>query len=78
MVDLQAIPRLDAPAWLPNGQFQFLVRGAIGERYAIQVSDALTNWIQIGTITNLVNPAPFADPEASQPTRRFYRALLLP
>jgi hypothetical protein len=78
LVDLQAIPRLDAPAWLPNGQFQFLVRGAVGERYAIQASDALTNWIQIGTITNLVNPAPFADPVASQPPRRFYRALLLP
>jgi hypothetical protein len=78
LVDLQAIPRLDAPALLPNGQFQFLVRGAVGERYAIQASDALTNWIQIGTITNIVNPAPFADPAASQPPRRFYRALLLP
>jgi hypothetical protein len=78
LVDLQAIPRLDAPAWLPNGQFQFLVHGTVGERYAIQASDALTNWIPIGTITNIVNPAPFADPAASQPPRRFYRALLLP
>ena len=78
LVDLQAIPRLDAPALLPNGQFQFLVHGTVGERYAIQASDALTNWIPIGTITNIVNPAPFADPAASQPPRRFYRALLLP
>jgi len=77
LVDLEAIPRLDAPTSLANGQFQFLVRGSAGNRYAIEASDALTNWIQLGTLTNFVNPSPFIDPAATLP-HRFYRALLLP
>jgi hypothetical protein len=78
LVDLEAIPRLDSPTWAPNGSFQFQVRGSVGEHYAIEASDSLTNWIQIGTVTNFVNPTPFADPAAPQTLYRFYRALLLP
>jgi hypothetical protein len=61
-----------------NGQFQFRFRGAIGERYAIESSDNLQSWTRLWTFTNSSASSVFVDPDTTNLTNRFYRAILLP
>ena len=77
-VNIQALPRLDGCALLPNGQCQFVLHGAVGESYAIQASDDLSAWVSIATLTLANNSAPFIDAASPPASRRFYRASLLP
>jgi hypothetical protein len=78
LVNPEAIPRLDFCAWLSNGQFQFRFSGAVGERYAIEVSADLHSWSQLWMFTNAQSSAVLTDPTATNSPSRFYRALLLP
>ena len=77
-VNPEAIPRLDFCAWLSSGQSQFRFSGAVGERYAIEVSEDLHSWSQLWTFTNAQSSTVFTDPAATNSPSRFYRALLLP
>jgi len=67
-------PILTQPTWLPNRRFQLTLTGASGESYIIQAATNVTDapWVPLFT-----NPSPFTftDPNASNYTRRFYRAI---
>jgi hypothetical protein len=63
--------QLSSPAWLPNGQFQFTLRGTTNVSYSIQASTNLTDWVNV---TNWTSGAPFIDTEAGSFSRRYYRA----
>jgi hypothetical protein len=39
--------RLHSPERMPNGQFQFILAGEPGPRYAIEASDNLLEWIPL-------------------------------
>ncbi len=64
-----------------NGQFQFTVLSEPGLRFQILASDdALlprSNWVTVGTVTNLTGAVQFVDPGPRQ-ERRFYQAVELP
>jgi len=77
-VNSELVPRLDAPTMAANGQFQFRFRGAGGERYAIESSDNLQSWTRLWTFTNSTASSVFIDPDTTNLTSRFYRAILLP
>lgn len=58
----------------PGGQFNFAVSGDAGQRYVVQASTNLLNWVSLQT--NLA-PFQFADTNAANFGRRFYRAFYL-
>ena len=57
------------------GQFSFTVTGTTGDLYAVEASTNLVNWVILGTNTAPFN---FVDTNASQFSRRFYRAVYEP
>ena len=63
------------PAMLSAGQFAFTVSGTAGCNYVVQVSTNLSNWSPMATN---VPPFTFVDPNASNFSRRFYRAVAYP
>jgi hypothetical protein len=68
-------PRLDAPMFATNGNFQFTLAGVPGSRYVFQAS---TNLISRNWISLLTNQAPFIFQETISSPQRFYRAIYLP
>jgi hypothetical protein len=62
----------------PNQQSQVTVGGNIGERYSIEVSSNLINWMVVGNVTNVTGAALFLDARNTNANRCFYRARLLP
>jgi len=70
-------PTLASPILTGNGQFQFQLSGPGGNEYVIQASSNLTSWIPIAT--NVI-PADgvmtFTDPDATNYSQRFYRAVM--
>ncbi len=60
-----------------DGQFQFVLSGAAGFSYAIDVSTNLVNWTGLANITMTSPTRVFLDTTTSQPLR-FYRVRLLP
>lgn len=65
---------LGSPAFTTNNQFQFTVTGTPGTNYVVQASTNLsanTDWVSL--FTN-ASPFPFADTNAGNFPRRFYRA----
>jgi hypothetical protein len=77
LVTVDIRPSLGSLAYSTNGQFQFQLTGQVGSNYVIQASTDLTTWIPIAT--NVIPGSgfiPFADPFATNFSRRFYRATL--
>ncbi|MCX6927578.1 MAG: hypothetical protein NT154_30875 [Verrucomicrobia bacterium] len=73
------VPTLAFPARTTNGQFQFQLAGPVGSNYVIQASTDLITWTPIAT--NLFTATGFfsiTDPSATNYSRRFYRAVLVP
>jgi len=55
------------------------VSGPSGARAQLEFSMDLEAWIKLGEPVTLgTEPVPLSDPETSQPSYRFYRAVLLP
>ncbi len=69
---------LTGPAWLPNGEFQFIINTGAGLNYTIQYSTNLTDWNSIYSFTSPGGLIPVQDPNAATSPWRFYRALLNP
>ncbi len=61
-----------------NGQFKVTVRGTAGQRFAVEASSNLVNWISLDTNTFVTNSFEWSDAGASGFINRFYRALLSP
>jgi len=72
LVAVPLVPVLSDPAYVGN-QFSFVVNGAAGEMYAVEVSSNLLNWIGLAT-----NVAPFTNvqPVDAETPQTFYRARL--
>jgi hypothetical protein len=47
-----------------------------GMAFEVQSSTDLERWLPVATVTNLTGALEFTDPDAANPSRRFYRALL--
>lgn len=71
-------PRLFEPEMLAGGGFRTLIEGNLNRSYALETSDNLTNWTQLGTVLCTNRGTPFIDPTATQSGQRFYRARLVP
>jgi hypothetical protein len=72
------VPGLGAPA-VTNGSLRFTITGSANERVAIQRSTNLVNWTPV--VTNTIGPngsVSFSDAFATNRTRGFYRAQVIP
>jgi len=70
-------PRLTAIKPANGPGFEFNLTGQPGFNYTIEGSTNLTHWMQIFTLTNSGRVSLFADADATNFTRRFYRAVQL-
>jgi len=61
-----------------NHTFQLQVSGVAGRSYYVLATTNFTDWSNLGTNAAVSNLLDFADPAASNFTRRFYRAIELP
>jgi len=57
--------------------FRLTLTGEFGKQYEILASADLVNWIQAGTLTNVYGTSQFTDGDATNQSRRFYRAAVL-
>lgn len=57
-----------------DGNFEFTVSGATGEKYVVEASSDLTSWAPVATNTV---PFTFVDTDASSFSKRFYRSYYL-
>jgi hypothetical protein len=62
------------PGWTGGG-FGITLTAPPGGQYKIQGSANLLEWVPLGTLSTTNTQTQFTDPEASQFSRRFYRAL---
>jgi hypothetical protein len=72
------VPALGAPA-VANGSLRFTITGSASERVAIERSTNLVNWTPV--VTNTIGPdgsVSFSDASATNRTRGFYRAQVIP
>ncbi|MEI6196079.1 MAG: putative Ig domain-containing protein, partial [Verrucomicrobiota bacterium] len=74
----QPAPPVLGSASNTNGQFGFWVNGDVGPDYFIQVSTNLANWSALATVSAPVPPFFLMDPNSTNYSARFYRALLGP
>jgi hypothetical protein len=58
-----------------NGQMMLQLSGQPGFDYGLQASTDLVNWTQIAVLENTNGKVNFYDPESTNYTKRFYRAL---
>ena len=56
-----------------NGRVELKVKSWKGFTYAIAASSDLVHWTRLATLTNLTGTLQFADPDAMNSARRFYR-----
>ncbi len=69
-------PKLGSATRLDNGTFQLTLTGGPSRRYVVQASTNLASWTDLVTVSNLTSRTfVFNDPNASNHTQRFYRAL---
>ena len=61
---------------LSGGLVQLIFSGATGEDYILEASTNLANWKPVGMLVRTSGPLPFVDSDATNFTRRFYRARL--
>jgi hypothetical protein len=63
----------------PQGGYpQVMIGGNIGERYSVETSSNLLNWVSAGNATNTTGTALFIDAGNTNAARCFYRVRLLP
>jgi hypothetical protein len=68
---------LDGLSFLPNGQPQFTVTGFPNERYIIEFSSNLVDWVEGSAITNFTGIVQYTDTQAvPDQLQRFYRLKL--
>ena len=77
LVNPQAIPSLSSASVSGQG-FQFVLNGALGAHYEVEVSSDLEDWVQIETFTNSSATNLITDTLTTNLPCRFYRAILLP
>src|ERR1039458_7655588 len=70
-----SVPSTLGSAVYANGSYTFVVSGAPGYKYAVQVSTDLVNWVPVQTNTA---PFTFVDANASHFGQRFYRSVYAP
>jgi uncharacterized glyoxalase superfamily protein PhnB len=70
-----SVPSTLGSAVYANGSYTFVVSGAPGYKYAVQVSTDLVNWVPVQTNTA---PFTFVDTNASHFGQRFYRSVYAP
>ena len=75
---LVSTSRLAALPRTPLGQFQGRVIAHTNMRFTIQASTNLTNWTPLFTTNSANASLDFVDRTSPIPSRRFYRALMLP
>jgi len=71
-------PVLSAARLLSTGEFEATFTGAVGRTFQIDYSPDLSTWIKLTNLVNVTGTTRFNDPDAAVPSRRFYRAVLLP
>jgi uncharacterized repeat protein (TIGR03806 family) len=67
-----------APGTFTIGGFQLQIAGPTGKTYVLQASTNLFNWVPIRTNVPASTPFTIVDPNATNFSRRFYRAVLQP
>ena len=76
VVGSSAPPQLSATVVNNNGTFQFTVTGQSGQKYIVQASTDLVNWVPVYTNQPpFVSPFSFTDSNASNYPDRFYRVI---
>jgi hypothetical protein len=60
----------------PGGQPQFTILGNPNERYIIEFSSNLLDWLEGGTVTNFNGIVQYTDTSSSNQRQRFYRSKL--
>jgi hypothetical protein len=68
------VPLLSGPSWLPNGMFQFTLRGAPGTRYILDSSSNFLDWTFLSNYSGSDTPILFSDPTILAPPYQFYRS----
>ncbi len=68
--------RLSDPVVLPDGNLRFTVSGVPGATYEIHASSDFANWDVLDSVLNTAGATPYTDLDATNFSRRFYRALL--
>jgi hypothetical protein len=71
-------PVLGLPVLRADGVLEFLLEGAIGERYRVEGSTDLRVWQEIATFLNYRGTTKIEDPLAPFFPRQFYRAVVAP
>jgi hypothetical protein len=71
-------PVLSSPSRSGNGPFQFTLSGIPQRSYQILASTNLTTWSVLATLSNANGVLQYADPTATNFSRRFYRSQLVP
>lgn len=69
------MPALGPCRFEPAGGFDLVLSGIASEVYVIEASTDLIDWQRLGTIANPAGSVDFLDPEATNFSKRFYRAL---
>jgi probable HAF family extracellular repeat protein len=75
---LTPVLTLTSPKMTAGGQFQMTVQGAPGQRFVLEGSANLVNWVSLTTNTLTSSPLIWADGTAMNFAYRFYRAQALP
>ena len=68
--------KLEPSVTLTNGLVELKVKSWKAFAYGIEASSDLLTWTRLTTPTNLTGTLQFADPDAKNVTRRFYRTRL--
>jgi len=63
------------PSWQAAG-FRFLVNGAVGQTYSVEMSTNLTSWVTLTNVLATTNPFQIVDATAGNTPSRFYRVSL--
>ena len=77
MFKLELPPQFTGWQWGTNGM-QLQLSGVSGHTIEIHASSNLTAWALLATLTNETGQVAYTDLEATNHTRRFYRAYQFP
>jgi hypothetical protein len=78
LVDDDGPPPLTQPTLAANGEFQVTLAGKPGQRFDIECSSNLVDWVRLVTLTNTTGVLEYTQPVSPDISGRFYRTKLLP